>query len=107
MSEEKYRAITDKLSINGEWSYEVQLGATQKKIDAVCVTDEKVYLVEIKPKLDMSAVGQSLVYRYLFNKFYPFLSNKQVVSVVVANENDEVIKEVANKYEVAVVIVAR
>jgi len=39
---------------------------TRKRIDAVVRTDGYTYIIEIKPRAGMSALGQLLAYRHLF-----------------------------------------
>jgi len=77
----------------GKWSYDVRLkskksklpgdvsdwvqrmweSVTAKRIDAVCETENKIHLIEVKRYMLASGVGQLLVYMYMYQEqFKPF-----------------------------------
>ena len=40
----------------------------RKSIDLVVRTDQKIWVIEVKPKLNWEAFGQVIAYEYLFKK---------------------------------------
>ena len=49
---------------------EMAIRLTQKRIDVVAVSEHKVYIIEIKERAGMSAIGQLITYKILFEKRY-------------------------------------
>ena len=101
-------------------------GVYSKKIDLICVVgveanpiridlkhwlwlrDEKlkgkaVYLFEAKQKLSAEALGQILIYDYLFRDDNPDI--KVMGLGIICEETDEIIEKVCRKYNVNVFIV--
>ncbi len=69
---------------------------TQKRIDAILTTPEKIYIVEIKKHAGSWAVGQALVNRYLFRQtFAPELS---LAPMIVTDKPQPDIADVCSHY---------
>ena len=63
-----------------EWIQNVIAATSQKRIDAVAETLNNIWIVEVKSRAGMSAVGQLLAYEILyFKKFSPSKSLQKVL----------------------------
>ncbi|GAH37922.1 unnamed protein product [marine sediment metagenome] len=62
-------------------------GVTRKRIDVVCRLEHEFWVVEIKPRASMTALGQAISYRGLFVKEY--FTTGPVFPVVVCDQLDE------------------
>ncbi|GAH51984.1 unnamed protein product [marine sediment metagenome] len=59
----------------------------EKRVDCVCRVGSELWVVEVKPKADMTALGQIITYRELFlRKYRP---RERVLGVVVCDQVDE------------------
>lgn len=75
-------------------------GITRKRIDVVCHVGEKYWVVEVKPRADMYALGQVLTYTRLFIGDYGMVDDIQ--GVIVCDECDEDLKYMFHEHEVMV-----
>lgn len=62
-------------------------GLTRKRIDVVCHVGDCFWVVEVKPRASMTALGQVLTYTRLFMGEFAMVD--EVVGVIVCNEIDE------------------
>ncbi|MBA7494516.1 hypothetical protein ES702_05092 [subsurface metagenome] len=62
-------------------------GITRKRIDVVCHVGDKYWVVEVKPRANMYALGQILTYVRLFSSEFAMVD--EVVPVVICDEVDE------------------
>lgn len=62
-------------------------GITRKRIDAICHVGDKYWVVEIKPRANMYALGQILTYVRLFSSEYAMVD--EVVPVIICDEVDQ------------------
>lgn len=65
----------------------IAAGLTRKRIDVIASVGQDFWVIEVKPRANMYAVGQVLVYTRLFAQEY--VSTGQVISVIVCNNSDE------------------
>lgn len=72
-------------------------------IDSVCLFDDEVWIIELKIKLNHTALGQILVYKELFLEDYPEYSN--VKMAIVCHESLFLIESVCKKFGVEVYII--
>jgi hypothetical protein len=68
------------------------------RIDVIYEDDEVVRIIEVKDELNPSALGQVLVYTYLYMKEKP--THKRVESWVIAGLDNETLHEVYDAYNV-------
>lgn len=61
-------------------------GLTRKRIDVVCSVGGGIWVVEVKPKANMYAVGQVITYARLFALEYSVKG--QIIPVIVCDEYD-------------------
>lgn len=62
-------------------------GLTRKRIDVICRLGETFWVVEVKPRANMLAVGQILTYVRLFSVGFAMV--EEVVPVIVCEEVDQ------------------
>lgn len=65
----------------------IALGVTRKRIDVVCRMASAVWVVEIKPVANMTALGQALSYHGLFTREY--LTTRNTFPVVICDRVDQ------------------
>lgn len=65
----------------------IAAGLTRKRIDVVAVVGGDTWVIEVKPRANMYALGQVIVYTRLFAQEY--ISIGQVVPVIVCDSYDE------------------
>lgn len=65
----------------------IAAGLTRKRIDVIASVGEDFWVVEVKPRANMYAVGQVLVYTRLFAQEY--VTTGQVISAIVCSTSDE------------------
>jgi hypothetical protein len=68
------------------------------RIDVIYEDDEVVRIIEVKDELNPSALGQVLVYTYLYMKEKP--THKRVESMVIAGLDNPTLHEVYDNYNV-------
>jgi len=89
-----------------DWPEEIKRDVhalTQKRIDAVGYTKSEIDIIEIKPRASTSAIGQVLSYRELFVRDRkPALP---VRGVIITDTLAPDIEELAEKYEITVIVV--
>lgn len=78
----------------------IAAGLTRKRIDVVCSVAGGIWVVEVKPKANMYAVGQVITYARLFRKEY--FSSRQIVPVIVCDDYDEDLVEEFDEFGVLV-----
>lgn len=107
-----------------DWDYDVKVGAkagvpldagpvdkamwetlTRKRIDAVGVTRDEVWIVEVKPVASMSALGQVLTYAWHWAREHG--DKKAVRPVIVAGRIDVDVEPVAALYGVTLIATGR
>jgi len=58
----------------------VAAGVSRKRIDAVCMIGKEFWVIEVKPRANMTALGQAFSYTRLFSLEYPtYRPNRGVV----------------------------
>ena len=65
----------------------IAAGLTRKRIDVVCLVEGGYWVVEVKPRASMLAVGQVLSYVRLFAAEYEVTG--EVIPVIVCDDYDE------------------
>lgn len=50
--------------------YKISQGVTRKRIDVICTVKDEIWIVEIKPHVNMKALGQIITYKKLFQEEY-------------------------------------
>ena len=65
----------------------IAAGLTRKRIDVIASVGNDFWVIEVKPRANMYAVGQVLVYTRLFSQEY--VTTGQVISVIVCGNSDE------------------
>ena len=65
----------------------IAAGLTRKRIDVVCLVEDGYWVVEVKPRASMLAVGQVLSYVRLFAAEYEVPG--AVIPVIVCDDYDE------------------
>jgi len=75
----------------------------QKRSEAVCVSGSTVWIVEVKPRVNSSALGQLLNYRDLARRV--FASNYNIRMVCVAGADDSLVSPSLRAQGIEVVIV--
>ena len=76
---------------------------SQKKIDVVGYKDDDVWIVELKPTADKSALGQIQVYEHLFDKQERVSGD--ILSVVIAGEVEREVSEIFGMNGVEIILV--
>lgn len=76
---------------------------TQKRIDVVAVRGGETYIIEIKERASMAAIGQVLTYRELYEQRYGL---GRISGLVIAAESvDPDIKKVIEKFGIKIFVV--
>lgn len=70
-----------------------------ESIDAVCKTENKIWIIEAKRKLNYESIGEVLTYEHLYGKEY---DGKNLCMAIVCKEIEEELVSVCNKYNIAV-----
>lgn len=70
-----------------EFLYRVAEGVTRKRIDVVARMHGILWIIEIKPYGNMTAIGQALTYVRLFRKEYP--NEQHLQGLIVCDVMDE------------------
>lgn len=65
----------------------IAAGLTRKRIDVIALVGDDFWVIEVKPRANMYAIGQVLVYTRLFGQEY--VSTGQIISVIVCGNSDE------------------
>ena len=78
--------------------YGKETKVAQKSIDAVCHTENEDWVLEVKPKLDYTSIGEVLAYSYLYK---PIARKKVRMGIVCEKVDDELI-EVCKSLEITV-----
>lgn len=76
---------------------------TQKRIDVVAARGAELFIIEIKDRASMAAIGQLLTYRELYNKKYGY--DRVSGLIVVAESTDPDISEVTARFNIRLFIV--
>lgn len=99
--------------LNGKIEREVKVGSMvftnkyrsvfdwRKAIDLVVHTNQTLYLIEVKPKLNWEAFGQVIAYEYLFKKENPKLNTQKGI---VCKEIDREILAVCDEFNIKVFV---
>ncbi len=85
--------------------YVQQLNARGRalRIDALCINDKEIYIIEAKKMLVPSALGQLLCYRDLFEENYPdFCKGKTIVLIALVHEDNKILRSIFDEYEIQV-----
>lgn len=77
-------------------------GLTRKRIDVVAAVGGGFWIIEIKPYVNMYAVGQVLTYTRLFRKEYAVAG--PVVSVLLADGYDEDLLDEFDEFGILVIV---
>ena len=67
----------------------------RKKIDLVCETAKGVWIIEVEPKLNATALGQAIVYRKLYRREHLGISLK---SAIVCKDADDELYGICKEY---------
>ena len=101
--------------IKGKWDFDVHLivpgtavpaGAPEnykrmwlmlkaKRIDALCISDTAVNIVEVKPRITVAGIGQLLLYRELYKELHH--PDKPIELWLVGYYEDGVVRETAER----------
>lgn len=76
---------------------------TQKRIDVVAARGLETFIIEIKDRASMAAIGQLLTYRELYEKRYGF--GRISGLIIVAESVDPDIKGVIEKFKIKLFVV--
>jgi len=76
---------------------------TQKRIDVVAARGAETYIIEIKDRASMAAIGQLLTYRELYEKRYG--TGRISGLIIVAESVDPDIKGVIEKFKIKLFVV--
>lgn len=79
----------------------IAAGITRKRIDAVCLVEGGLWVVEVKPYANMYALGQVLTYDRLFRREYA--APEVVVPVLVCDDYDTDLVEEFDEFGVLVI----
>ena len=69
-----------------ELTRKIAVSLTQKRIDATGYKDTEIWVIEIKPKAGLSAIGQVTAYEILYNK--QFGAGKVYAKAIVTDRTD-------------------
>lgn len=75
---------------------------TQLRIDAVGYKGDEIHIIEVKPRLSFTALGQTITYTNLYAKTYP-VSNR-LIPVVVAEEEVPDVRKTADDMGITVLL---
>ncbi len=93
--------------LQGRIEREVKVGATiftnehgdvfdwRKAIDLVCYTDQEVWIIEAKPKLNWEAFGQVIAYAYLFRRDH---STSHIQKGIICKKVDTEIRAICEEF---------
>jgi len=90
----KYRNIT-------EYTYQTAKATLEKRIDAICTTENEIWILEVKNKLNPASLGQVLTYAEIYPKFYK-TDGKKIRKGIVCLQSDPETQKVCEKYHVKV-----
>jgi hypothetical protein len=76
-----------------------------KRIDAVGIAETTTYVVEVKPRLTMSAIGQALAYADLWQRTWP--TDRHVQPTIAAGETDPDLEPTARRYGILLLLPKR
>ncbi|MBA7610301.1 hypothetical protein ES703_17508 [subsurface metagenome] len=80
----------------------IAAGITRKRIDVVALVGGEFWVIEVKPRADMTAVGQAVSYSRLFVQ--EFAPRRGVLGVIICDQADEDI--ISTCEELGVVVIA-
>ena len=86
-----------------EWLKSQVKAVSRKRVDVIVHTPDDIYIVEIKPRAGMSALGQVLCYRELYIAEYQ--PTKRVRMVVIAERAESDVPVVYRQFDVALLLV--
>lgn len=72
--------------VHSDLDHRIADGLTRKRIDVVARVDSAVWVVEVKPRANMYAVGQVVTYARLFAQEYAVPG--EIIPVIVCDEYD-------------------
>ena len=78
----------------------IAAGLTRKRIDVIASVGNDFWVIEVKPRANMHAVGQVLVYTRLFGQEY--VSTGQIISVIVCANSDEDLEDEFDDFGIVV-----
>lgn len=70
-----------------------------RRVDVICETDRKVWVLEAKKELNNQVIGQVLVSDFLYQEDYP---QKETKKGIICEYGNEVLEEVCEKYGIQV-----
>lgn len=70
-----------------------------RRVDVVCETDGKVWILEAKKELNNQVIGQTLVSDFLYQEDYP---QKETKMGIICEDGNEVLEEVCERYGIKV-----
>lgn len=73
------------------------------KIDVVGYTENSIYIIEIKPKAAAKALGQIIMYDYLYQRDYK--PQKQTIATIITDELMPDMDELCNEHNIKLYIV--
>jgi len=76
---------------------------TNKRIDAICETEDTIWIIEVKDRLRPSGIGQLLTYKILYTTKY--MPAKKVELAYVSAVDDTDIRHICDAYNIHVFIV--
>lgn len=76
---------------------------TQKRIDVVAARGNQIWLIEIKDRASMAAIGQLLTYRELYYRKYGYGTVEGLI--VVAESSDPDVAEIIERFGIRLYIV--
>jgi hypothetical protein len=71
---------------------------TQKRIDAVGFTAKATYVIEVKPRASVTALGQAIIYRDMYVRTYN--PTEQIIAAIVTDNPDPDIFALAKDWDV-------
>jgi len=81
-----------------EWLKNAYISVYRKRIDVVAHRDDVIFVIEVKHRAGMSALGQVLAYKYLYIR--DFKPQKPVAMRIVCEREEPNIKEIAQSLDV-------
>lgn len=78
--------------IHPDWVIQMWNKVTAKRIDALCETADSIHIIEVKRYLMASGIGQLIVYKYLYEKYYK--PEKPIQLWLIAMYDDPDVREV-------------
>ena len=86
-----------------DWLKAQVKAVSRKRVDVIVETPEDIWIVEIKPRAGMSALGQVLCYRELYVREYQ--PTKRVRMVVIAERAESDVPSVYRQFDVGLLLV--